>query len=203
MTTQSSKTISRRRFIVSSVSLLSVASPITHFIFRESTILTTLPEKTKRDNYKLFNQYQANVIEELTSLIIPSDGGPGAKEVGAVSEIDKIVAGHDNLESLYRVGVQLLDSATKTLLAKDNFLQLDNKEKNWLLKLIDSYGEANLGNGKIFGNPQSSLALKLFFDNLKLTTFEIFYSSKLGWEFIGYQGPPQWAGNPDYSNCSL
>ncbi|MGB7292532.1 MAG: gluconate 2-dehydrogenase subunit 3 family protein [Thermodesulfobacteriota bacterium] len=203
MNTQSSKAISRRRFIVSSASLLSLASPIVHLIFWESASLIALAEKPKTDRYKFFNQYQAEVIGELTSLIIPSDGGPGAKEVEAVTEIDKIIAGYDNLKMLYMVGIQLLDSTAKNFLAKGNFLQLDKKEKNWLLKLIDSYGTTNFSNDKIFGNPQDSLTLKLFFDSLKLTTFEIFYSNKLGWEFTGYTGPPQFAGNPDYNDCGL
>ncbi len=200
------KNFSRRKFIgiLSSIPLFSFTFPsIYYFNFWKPRNVEALPNRQTEQNYRFFTQYQAAVVENMTSLIIPTDNGPGAREAGVVLKIDEIVSKKDNLKSLYNNGIGLIDTISKELFSKSNFLKLDSKEKLQILHIIDLTGTTAIAKAISSIDRRKKLFVNYFFNTLKNQSFELFYSSKLGWELVGYHGPPQWLGYPDYHNCSI
>jgi glucoside 3-dehydrogenase (cytochrome c) hitch-hiker subunit len=149
------------------------------------------------NNFKFFDSYQAKVVEELTSLIIPSNDTPGAREAGVVFELDSIVSDRPNLKKLYSFGIQWMDYMAKNLYGKDKFLDLSTGEMMEILDIADPYKSEQSKNVK---NIQT---LRNFFGTLIQQTKYVFYTSETGWKAVGYHGPPQWGGNPDYDRCNF
>ena len=205
METKTSVELTRRKFIavITSFSLLSSLTPST-LVFPSSDkkkILIPSPSLIK-GNFKFFNHYQATVIEELTSLIIPSDEGPGAREAGVVFKIDNIVSENKRLQALYNNGIEWFDFKAKNLFGKDNFVDLSQDEKIEILNVADQ-GKSLFVNSNMPIVDRDNLAGVLFFYNLVRQTLDIFYSSEMGWRVVGYNGPPQWKGNLDYHKCGF
>lgn len=123
-------------------------------------------------------------MEEVTALIIPSDGQPGAREAGIVFALDRAVSGSRRDRKQYRNGLKWLDDVSLASYGKKGFLHLSVEEKIDVLKTAES-GEA-----------------RSFFDRARRQTVEMFYTSAAGWKSVGYHGPPQWSGNRDYHRCA-
>ncbi len=149
------------------------------------------------ETYKFFDAYQVKVVEELTSLIIPSNDTPGAREAGVAFELDRIASNRPNLKKLYSFGIKWMDYMAKDLYGKDKFLDLTTDEKTEILDIADPYKSEQ------YKNIKNIQTLRNFFGTLIQQTKYVFYTSETGWQAVGYHGPPQWAGNPDYDSCNL
>jgi hypothetical protein len=193
---------SRRKFIdlTMSLSLASwlIPSELTFILGCKDREKSDTPGK-KSNNFKSFDAYQAKVVEELTSLIIPSNDTPGAKEAGVVFKLDNIVYENPNLKKLYLFGIQWLDYMAQNLYGKKKFLELTKDQMIEVLNIADPY---KTGQSKNFNNIDTR-TLKNFFGTLIQQTKYVFYTSETGWRAVGYQGPPQWRGNPDYDRCKF
>lgn len=155
--------------------------------------------KNQSNNFKSFDAYQAKVVEELTSLIIPSNDTPGAKEAGLVFKLDSIVSENPNLKKLYSFGIQWMDYMAQNLYGKNKFLDLTKGQMIEVLNIADPYKS---GQSKNFNNIDIR-TLRNFFGTLIQQTKYNFYTSETGWQAVGYDGPPQWRGNPDYDRCKF
>ena len=190
--------LTRRKFIgiITSFSVLSSLFP-SNYLLSVWALENKNPLKSQKllkDKFKFFTPYQATVIEEVTSLIIPSDNSPGAREAGVVFVIDNSMSENNRLQTLYLQGIEWLDLMSKMLSGENSFLDLNQDEMIEILNIADQkksllYKEANIPRVDRDKNIGS-----LFFDNLVRQTFNIFYTSDLGWKVVGYHGPPQWAG---------
>ncbi|HLE25526.1 MAG TPA: gluconate 2-dehydrogenase subunit 3 family protein [Thermodesulfobacteriota bacterium] len=199
--------LTRRKFIgiITSFSVLSSLFP-SNYLLSVWALENKNPLKSQKllkDKFKFFTPYQATVIEEVTSLIIPSDNSPGAREAGVVFVIDNSMSENNRLQTLYLQGIEWLDLMSKMLSGENSFLDLNQDEMIEILNIADQkksllYKEANIPRVDRDKNIGS-----LFFDNLVRQTFNIFYTSDLGWKVVGYHGPPQWAGNLNYNKCNL
>ena len=199
--------LTRRKFIgiITSFSVLSSLFP-SNYLLSAWALENKNPLKSQKllkDKFKFFTPYQATVIEEVTSLIIPSDNSPGAREAGVVFVIDNSMSENNRLQTLYLQGIEWLDLMSKMLSGENSFLDLNQDEMIEILNIADQkksllYKEANIPRVDRDKNIES-----LFFDNLVRQTFNIFYTSDLGWKVVGYHGPPQWAGNLNYNKCNL
>ena len=199
--------LTRRKFIgiITSFSVLSSLFP-SNYLLSVWALENKNPLKSQKllkDKFKFFTPYQATVIEEVTSLIIPSDNSPGAREAGVVFVIDNSMSENNRLQTLYLQGIEWLDLMSKMLSGENSFLDLNQDEMIEILNIADQkksllYKEANIPRVDRDKNIES-----LFFDNLVRQTFNIFYTSDLGWKVVGYHGPPQWAGNLNYNKCNL
>ena len=199
--------LTRRKFIgiITSFSVLSSLFP-SNYLLSVWALENKNPLKSQKllkDKFKFFTPYQATVIEEVTSLIIPSDNSPGAREAGVVFVIDNSMSENNRLQTLYLQGIEWLDLMSKMLSGENSFLDLNQDEMIEILNIADQkksllYKEANIPRVDRDKNIES-----LFFDNLVRQTFNIFYTSDLGWEVVGYHGPPQWAGNLNYNKCNF
>ncbi|MDA2918637.1 gluconate 2-dehydrogenase subunit 3 family protein [Desulfobacterota bacterium AH_259_B03_O07] len=196
----------RRKFIgvITSFSLYSTLIPV-------STFLSCSNEKNEdrigsknlgNHKFKFFNPNQSAIIEEVISLIIPTDGGPGAREAGVVFELDNIVSGSDYLQEIYTGGIDWLGYMARELYKKNSFLDLTQDEKIEILNIADHTKFFTAKGDKLataYGNIPIAI---IFFSNIKDKTIDLFYSGELGWRVVGYHGPPQWSGFPDYYKCS-
>jgi hypothetical protein len=197
--------IDRRGFIglISSYSFLFFLIP-ENYAFSESKREGASPPPLDpiKGSLKFFNPNQAQVIEEVTSLIIPGDDGPGAKEAGVVFKIDKTIAENQRLMGSYAKGIESLHLMAKQLAGKNSFLDLTPDEKMEILNM--AYASRSLsGRGGISDRYGSMLPAILLLNHLIRQTIEIFYTSEVGWKVVGYQGPPQWKGNLDYDKCGF
>lgn len=167
--------------------------------FRNAYALISEKGGLPADKFKFFTPYQATVVDEITSLIIPTDEEPGARDAGVVFGIDKMISDSDRGKKLYTAGIKWLDYIANKLYRKKRFTDLDHEEKIKVVKVIES-GISPVGSDLSFSENNSKM-LMLFFNVLRRQSLEIFYTGKTGWELVGYNGPPQWSGNRDYYKC--
>ena len=198
--------LTRRTFIgvIASFSVLSSLLPFNSLsvLFASEKSDSFKSRKRLEGSFRFFSPHQATVIEEVTSLIIPSDRSPGAREAGVVLEIDKAIAKNQKLGHSYARGIEALDLMARQLAGRDNFLALSQEEKMEILNM--AYASKSLfSRGGISNQYGSMLPGILLINHLIPKTIEIFYMSEAGWKAVGYQGPPQWKGNLDYDKCGF
>jgi hypothetical protein len=155
-----------------------------------------------KGKFESFTQYQATVVEEVTSLIIPTDADPGAREAGVVFELDRNVANSEELKELYEDGTEWLDYMAMKTSDKESFLGLSHNEKINILRLADSARFSYIYKVYLFIRYRVSGTVRKYFYTIQKQTIEAFYTSKTGWKVVGYQGPPQWSGHLDYHKCT-
>lgn len=201
-----SDSLTRRTFIgvIASFSVFSSLIPFNYLpsLFASETSDSLKSKKLLEGSFKFFSPHQATVIEEVTSLIIPSDESPGAREAGVVYEIDKSISRNQQLENGYAKGIEALDYMAKQLAGKDSFLDLSQDEKKEILNMAYA-SKALPERGGISQQYGSMLPGILLLNHLIRQTIQIFYTSEAGWKVVGYHGPPQWKGNPDYDKCGF
>jgi len=204
--TNDSGQFTRRKFIgiITLLSFLSLLIPTTYFfsLRKRKKRIPLISRNLLKGKFEFFSPYQATVVEEVTSLIIPTDEDPGAREAGLVFELDRIVASSDNLKELYTNGIEWLDYMAERVSHKESFLDLGNDEKIKILKIADSGRSTYIQKVYLFIRYWGTRIARNFFSTIKRQTFEGFYTSEMGWKVIDYQGPPQWSGYPDYYKCS-
>jgi len=152
--------------------------------------------------FDFFTQYQATVIDEVTSLLIPTDELPGAREAGVVFELDRKAVNSDKLKKLYTDGIEWLTYMAEKYYDKENFLGLSYDEKLIVLKMSDSGRFSYVYKIYLFIRYRVNRTVRRFFSTIKKQTFEVFYTGKTGWKVVGYPGPPQWSGHLDYHECT-
>lgn len=196
-----------RRTFIGLVTSFSVLSSLLPFDCLSSLLASEKGDSLKskkllEGSFKFFSPHQATVIDEVTSLIIPSDDSLGAREAGVVFEIDKTIAANQKLKNSYSKGIEALDLMAKQLAGKDSFLGLSQDEKMEILSM--AYASKSLSrSGGISDQYGGMLPGILLINHLIRQTIAIFYTSEVGWRLVGYQGPPQWKGNPDYDKCGF
>jgi hypothetical protein len=202
---KNSGAINRRAFIglISSYSFLFFLIPSEYaFSARNQKGALPSPPDSIKGSFKFFNPHQAQVIEELTSLIIPRDESPGAREAGVVFEIDKTIVKNQKLKNSYAKGIEASHLMAKQLAGKESFLDLSQDEMMEILNM--AYASKSLSSRGVISNQYGSMLPGiLLINHLIRQTIEIFYSSELGWKVVGYQGPPQWKGNLGYDKCGF
>src|SRR3990170_8057261 len=109
--------LTRRRFIgvIASFSVLSSLFP-SNYLLSVWALENKNPlrsQKLLKGKFRFFSPYQATVIEEVTSLIIPSDNSSGAREAGVVFAIDDSISKYTRLQALYQKGIEWLDFKAK------------------------------------------------------------------------------------------
>jgi hypothetical protein len=203
--TDDSGQFTRRKFIriIGLLTFLSLLIPATYsyFLRKGRKKIPFTPRNLLKGEFEFFTPYQATLVEEVTSLIIPTDNDPGAREAGAVFELDRIVSGSDKLKQLYIEGIEWLDYMAKKISNKESFIDLSHDEKIKILQIADSGRLPYIHKVYLFIKYRNTRIARTFFSIIKEQTFESFYTSEIGWKVVGYQGPPQWSGHLDYYKC--
>jgi hypothetical protein len=157
-----------------------------------------------------FNDHQYRLVASLASLIVPTDKDPGATEAGAADYIDKMVSYSEIKQKQYAKGLEWIEDVSKKQYGK-YFIDLTVEEQIDLLIAID---EADIKRNipvsgligridrkihtlwdEVFGVGDSSR----FFKTIREDVFFGYYSNPISWKVIGYFGPPQPVGYPDYA----
>lgn len=112
------------------------------------------------------------IMRGLLEALVPDDGTPGAKEAQLYEKLAHLISQDSKKKQRYNNGL--------TLVRKE--LQKNSKKKiDWDAALW-------------------RIARTPFFSELRTDVLTLFYSDPVGWNVVGYQGPPL-IGYPDYHKC--
>src|SRR6201992_1644628 len=117
------------------------------------------------------------VVERLTEMIIPSEGGPGSREAGVAEFIDFMAFHDDSLQYPFRLGLSWMNAHSERLHGK-KFLELTPGDQTELLRHL-AYNK-EFRDGAEDGRAFSAL--------MREYTTMGFYTSRVGLEQLGYPG---------------
>jgi hypothetical protein len=126
---------------------------------------------------KYFSHHEFAVISRLADLILPRDAGPGALDAHAPEYIDSQVAEMPAAQIQLSGGVQWLDRYCDERF-RNAFLDCSQAEQTRVLDL--------LADGKTV--PPELASARSFFVLVRALTCDGFYSSKIGFQELGYKG---------------
>jgi hypothetical protein len=155
-----------------------------------------------------FTADEYSLVAVLASLIVPSnEDGPGAKEAEVVEWIDRVVAKSQDSQIIYARGLLALDEWAQHDY-RCSFTQMSHEQQVDLLTEVDRLREklsrtqsriAKIKNRLLVRYYQVNglfWAVKLF-PRLVSHVLRAFYSSRVCWDWLGYDGPPMPYGYPD------
>jgi hypothetical protein len=144
----------------------------------------------------------------LAALVLPSDEtGPGAADAKVVEGLDKMLAASPGKQEMYAAGLASLDRWARRK-KKGRFVELLADEQLDILRKIDSIYEEWSREVSRAGKVQRKItALRLmrageysaveFFPRLVRDVMQVFYTSRVAWNWLGYDGPPMPQGYSD------
>ena len=161
-----------------------------------------------RDGKHWFIPSEYETANALAALIIPSDEtGPGAREVEVIDRLDGLVAMSVSRQTPYVSGLVGFDELARHE-GGSSFAKLTNERQLQLFELVyDTYETTHTGGSSLIefttrnlieayhtwpapgGWRGFSAALELcpqLIDDVK----QAFYTSTVGWSWLGYEGPP-------------
>ncbi len=157
---------------------------------------------------------QYAVVAALASIIVPSDGTPGAAEAGAADYIDRLIARSVRKQEIYTGGLQWLERFSRRKYGK-HFTDLGAADQIGILKFIDNSIAMRVRHAGTF---LARLDRKIdtlwddrfgagdgirFFRTLRRDVFCACYSNPVCWKEVGYYGPPVPLGYRDYADPPL
>jgi len=165
-----------RRDFVFSLAALAFAPP--------QRILASVQEKAAE---KLLTEKEKALLGDFCEQIIPTDEYPGARDLGVVDFIDRMLKeAHPDWLVLYHSGLRSTDLCSQDLYAK-SFVQLDAEEQ---VQLLHKMERGQLPKLEWFGYQPSD-----FFEMVRDHTMQGYYShpmyggnrDKAAWKMIGYE----------------
>jgi gluconate 2-dehydrogenase gamma chain len=134
---------------------------------------------------KFFTPAEYATVERLTEMIIPSDGGAGAREAGVSEFVDFMVWSDPSLQYKFRFGLGWLDAYAERLHSK-NFTGLEPEQQNEILRRVAYKKEFR--DGEEDG--------RVFFRLMREYTVMGFYTSRVGLEELDYPGLKFYSESP-------
>ncbi len=116
--------------------------------------------------------------------LLPDDGAPSATQLEVDQQLIRHAGGIENYPRLLQLGCQWLDRQALTT-GTASFGQLGPAAREGIVAAAERA-------------PENSVQ-KLFFDRVKSDTFTFYYSNPASWPAIGFSGPPQPVGFPDFA----
>lgn len=126
---------------------------------------------------------EEKTLAALLDTLIPDDDVPGALQFGVAEKIQEKARGDHKYRRLVKQGCSWLEARAARLHAV-NFASLGEKDRDAVLTLAME-GDAD------------SLQ-RIFFQKMRSDAFYYYYSHPGSWPQLGYDGPPQPKGFPDY-----
>jgi len=147
------------------------------------------------------NDYRDSVISLLINLILPVKSIDIIKRTGILSDLNSKISDNPKMRDIVDYGIKWLNFNSNLLYQKEKFVELDADQQLEILNYtFNSFQSAYPAEPD---KPWTDIRYgKLFLNNLRTYTMNEFYTSETGWKFVGYNGPPQFMGNPDYSKCT-
>ncbi len=163
--------------------------------------------------HKALSDHEYAMVEAAAAIIVPRDDAPGAEDVGVADYIDRMLAQYPVQQERYHRGLAWLNRKSKRQFHGRDFASLPEEERLALLQEVDeAYHNRFRPVSSLFdrvvrklGNVYDDIfgwgSEVTFFNILKDDVFEAFYTSPQAWKMLGYDGPPQPWGYPDYQKC--
>ena len=178
-----------RREVLRILSIAAVAARFTGFVRwtfaceHVSADSTQIRSATYAPQFFSANEYRA--VERLTEMILPSDGGAGAREAGVSEFVDFMVWSDPSLQYKFRFGLGWLDAHSERLYSKP-FIELEPGQQNLILRRLAYKKEFR--DGEEDG--------RVFFALMREYTVMGFYTSRVGLEELDYPGLKFYSESP-------
>jgi len=140
------------------------------------------------------------LVKAVSSLLIPSENGPGADEAGVVDRIDGLLRRSPELQAIYGPGLIAFDSVAVKKKGRQ-FAELDGNQQRELLLYLDGLHH-RIEQTPTLGAKIRSVCLSLrcrwdgsfeavqLFPTIKHDVMQAFYTSQVCWKWLRYYGPP-------------
>jgi len=165
-----------------------------------------------REGPQWFTADESALVEVLAHLIVPSDeGSPGAEQMdvlgrSAVETLDRLVAASPRRQALYARGLLALDRLAKDEY-KSTFVALSQENQVHLLQFVDRRHQEWSKPISITAKLKTKIAILyhkwsgLFpatelFPTLVQDVLQAFYTNRVSWAWLDYDGPPMPEGYP-------
>jgi hypothetical protein len=174
--------------------------------------LRRLEQNRPRDGERWFTREESALVEILASLVVPSDEtGPGADQMGrmgpsAAETLDHLVRRSSRRQTLYARGLLALDRLARQQ-HRSRFVELSRDDQLRLLHFIDrlqlTWSSPRSLRDKIgskiailYRKWSGVYAAAELFPFLVQDVLQAFYSNRVSWTWLGYDGPPMPEGYP-------
>lgn len=127
---------------------------------------------------------ERRTFEAVIDVLIPSDETPGALQLGVAKKILHKASQDTQYRRLIREGCAWLDSKARSR-GGAGYLSLHEGNREKVME-------------ELAGSPAGSLP-GIFFGQLRSDAFFHYYAHPASWKGLGYKGPPQPDGYPDYT----
>jgi hypothetical protein len=181
-----------------------------HLSWKQRREVSRRRRERPRGSGRWLRDDEITLVGTLAALIVPSDEtGPGAHEAGVVQTLDRMLADSPPLQGLYERGLLVFDELAREQHGV-SFVELTQDRKVQLLRDVDRLSQAVSETESMTAKIKSavltlrcaangSLAAARLFPRLVGDVKQMFYTSPVGWEWLGYDGPPMPDGYPGLS----
>lgn len=159
------------------------------------------PTRLLAGPFSVLSPYEATVIDEVASLLVPADQDPGAREAQVVRRLDQWLSTDAGGREVYRAGLAWLDLYAADFYGQASFVTVPVEGRIRILELAESGQTSRLQKLKEWWALGGVGQGTRFFERVKRDVFLLFYSGREGWRVAGYQGPPQFGGYPGFTRC--
>jgi hypothetical protein len=141
---------------------------------------------------------ERRLVEALADSVLPSDSsGPGAREADVAGALDRGMAASPERRALYGRGLAGIERLARRQAGR-SFADLPSGERTRLLEELDRQADRRFESplGRRIPSRLTVLYYRWRFpavDFLQKFTddvFEVFYTSPVSWQWLGYDGPP-------------
>lgn len=136
---------------------------------------------------------EKTVLRAVLALLIPADTDPGAKELGVEKFVEDRLSGSPERWALLRGGLAGMEESCHLLCGVESFLTLTTERQEKVLW--------SLAAGDLPGSTWQEVSGTEFFRLLRDNAIYGYYSTAEARRSIGYPGPSQPRGYPDYDRC--
>ena len=164
----------------------------------------------KNEKALFLNEHQYALVATVAAIIVPADEHPGANEAVIVDDLDRLIADSKEKQAIYKKGLKWLDKISREQYG-NGFLKLELDKQISLLRRIDE--AATMRNRPVTGflervdRKADEIWDDLFGIGANSDFFRIihkdvlvaYFSHPISWNVVGYYGPPQPVGYPDFS----
>ena len=127
---------------------------------------------------------EVKTLEAFLDTLIPSDETPGALELGVAERIRLLADKDYRYRRLLKSGCGWLDNKASERTA-DTFSSLNPDKREEVVREAAGSGRESLP--------------RIFFERVRFDAFTHYYARPETWKSLGYKGPPQPEGFPDYA----
>jgi hypothetical protein len=176
--------------------------------------LAHLPSSPPAAGRLAFSEHEFATVAAIAASIVPTDDDPGATEADVAGYIDRLVGANATKRAQYHEGLPWIDQASAKLFGRgQRFIDLSPAQQTELLQAAEATLEMRLRPvhslwqrawrkvqktiDDVFGLGEEAR----FFRYVREDALAGFYTNPISWNILGYIGPPQPRGYPNYQDC--